>query len=250
MAASAEYDDMLEARRRRRTETFARQVRDDFRAVLANDPAARGAFAALEVALSYPGFHAVLLHRINHRLYRWGVPLLPRLVQRLNIILTGVDIHPGAKIRGGFFIDHANGVVIGETAEVGRNCIIFHQVTLGGTGKETGKRHPTIGNNVVIGAGAKVLGNITIGNNVYIGSNSVLLKDVPDNSTVVGIPGRIVMRDGERVSDRPQSLQHGQMPDPVRDRFNELERQLRALQARLGDCPPQKGPDITWGEHI
>jgi serine O-acetyltransferase len=146
--------------------------------------------------------------------------------------LTGIEIHQGARIGPGFFIDHGNGVVIGETAVVGRNCILFHQVTLGGTGKSSGKRHPTLLDNVVVGTGAKILGDITIGNNVYIGANSVVLQDVPDNCTVVGIPGRIVRQDGE-PRPSPKALGH-QVPDVLKDRLRELEERLDKLERESG----------------
>jgi serine O-acetyltransferase len=229
-------------RRRRpsRQDSFVAQVRADFQAALANDPAARGFWAPWEVILTYPGFHALLLHRVTYRLYRLGVPLLPRLLSVVNRFLTGIEIHQAARIDGGFFIDHGNGVVIGETAEIGRGCVLFHQVTLGGTGKERGKRHPTLGENVVVGTGAKILGNITIGNNVYVGANSVVLSDVPDNSTVVGVPGRVVMIDGQKVSSRGKSLDHSHLPDPVRDRIIWLEERMRRLALLAGE-PIQDG---------
>lgn len=230
------------------------QIRADFRAALANDPAARGPLAPVEVALTYPGFHAILLHRLTHALWRAGVPLLPRVLSILNRFLTGVEIHQAARIGGGFFIDHGHGVVIGETAEVGRNVVLFHQVTLGGTGKERGKRHPTLRDNVVVGTGAKILGNIQIGNNVYVGANSVVLRDVPDNCTVVGIPGRVVVREKQKVADDPgRRLDHVHLPDPVRDRINALEEQVRRLSARLGEPePPRSDADraFTWGDGI
>ncbi|MDX2176619.1 MAG: serine O-acetyltransferase EpsC [Candidatus Sumerlaeia bacterium] len=238
--------------RARTRESFLHQVAEDFRMALANDPAARGPFAAIEIALTYPGFHAILLHRVTHRVWRLGVPLLPRALSILNRFLTGIEIHQAAKIKGGLFIDHGNGVVIGETAEVGRHCVLFHQVTLGGTGKERGKRHPTLGDNVVVGTGAKVLGNITIGNNVYVGANSVVLDDVPDNCTVVGVPGRIVIRDGRKVASPSKTLDHRHLPDPVRDRLARLEEQLVRLSHKLSEpmAPPPAGEDVTWGEHI
>lgn len=208
-----------------RKRTLLELIRLDLQAAIDNDPAARGKWAAVEVGLSYPGFHAITIHRLTHLLHRAGVPLLPKLVALLNRFLTGIEIHPAARIGGGFFIDHGMGVVIGETSIVGENCVLFHQVTLGGTGKESGKRHPTLRDNVVVGAGAKVLGNITLGNDVYIGSNSVVLQDVPDHCTVVGIPGRIVRIAGERVP-----LDHTHVPDPVRDRFQELEARLKELE--------------------
>ena len=162
-------------------------IREQFDTIFREDPAAK---SRLEIVLCYPGFHAVLLHRIAHRLYQSGVPLLPRFISQVSRFLTGIEIHPGATIGRRFFIDHGMGVVIGETAEIGDDVLLYQGVTLGGTGGESGKRHPTLGNNVVVGTGAKVLGNIRIGDNVKIGAGSVVVHPVPDNSTVVGVPGR------------------------------------------------------------
>jgi serine O-acetyltransferase len=201
----------------------------DFRIIFKRDPAARN---GLEVLFCYPGFHALVIHRFGHWLYVLGVPLLPRLISHLARFLTGIEIHPGATIGKGVFIDHGMGVVIGETAIVGEYTLIYQGVTLGGTGKETGKRHPTVGENVVVGAGAKVLGNLLIGNNVRIGAGSVVLRDVPSDCTVVGVPGRIVYRAGERV----EPLEHGSLPDSeaqviraLLDRIETLEQQLQTL---------------------
>ncbi len=207
-------------------------IRKDLRAAIENDPAARGPFAAINVILTYPGFHAIAFHRLIHRIYRLGIPLLPNMLALLNRFLTGVEIHPAARIGGGFFIDHGNGVVIGETTIIGENCMLFHQVTLGGTGKETGKRHPTLKNNVLVGGGAKVLGNITIGNDVYIGANSVVLTDVPDCCTVVGIPGRVVRQAGKRLHPA-QAMDHIHLPDPVRDRLLDLEAKIEELHKEV-----------------
>jgi serine O-acetyltransferase len=212
--------------------TFWESVRRDFAAALANDPAARGPLAPIEVALTYPGFHAILIHRVTHLIYRTGIPLLPRILSMVSRFLTGIEIHQAARIGPGFFIDHGMGVVIGETAIVGENCMLFHQVTLGGTGHGGGKRHPTLEDGVVIGAGAKVLGNITIGSNSYIGGNSVVLRDIPPNSTVVGIPGRVVRRDGERIKPAEHPLDH-KLPDPVLDRFQMLESHIDELEHKL-----------------
>lgn len=207
-------------------------LRRDLKAALDNDPAAEGPLAAVEVVLTYPGFHAILLHRITHAIYRLGVPLLPKVLSMLNRLLTGVEIHQAARIGHGFFIDHGMGVVIGSTADIGPDCMLFQGVTLGGTGKECGKRHPTLRAGVVVGAGAKILGNITIGQNCYIGSNSVVLRDVPDNCTVVGVPGRIVKRDGIRVKPSEHLLDHT-LPDPVIDRFRMLEDRIDELEREL-----------------
>ncbi len=202
----------------------------DFRIIFDRDPAARN---WLEVLFCYPGFQALFLHRLAHRIYQLNIPFIPRLISHFARALTGIEIHPGATIGKSVFIDHGMGVVIGETAIIGDYCLIYQGVTLGGTGKETGKRHPTLGENVVVGAGAKVLGNLQIGNNVRIGAGSVVLKNVPSNCTVVGIPGRIVYRSGVRVDP----LAHGNLPDSeatvirtLLDRIETLEQQVLQLQ--------------------
>lgn len=201
----------------------------DFRIIFERDPAARN---WVEVLLCYPGFHALCLHRIANWLHVRRVSLIPRLISHIGRWLTGVEIHPGATIGNGTFIDHGMGVVIGETAIVGDNALIYQGVTLGGTGKESGKRHPTVGNNVVVGAGAKVLGNIQIGDNVRIGAGSIVLRDVPADCTVVGIPGRIVSKQGKGCP-----LEHGKLPDPeasairsLISRIEQLEQQVEHLQ--------------------
>ncbi|MCX7719753.1 serine O-acetyltransferase [Dictyoglomus thermophilum] len=201
----------------------------DYKAVFEKDPAARN---FLEVILCYPGFHAILLHRIAHFLWNLRIPVIPRLISHLNRFLTGIEIHPGAKIGKGFFIDHGMGVVIGETTEIGDNVLIYQGVTLGGTGKEKGKRHPTIGNNVVIGAGAKVLGPITIGDNTRIGAGSVVLKSVPPNCTVVGVPGRIVSQEGKKLTPK-EMLEHGNVPDPELKLIEELNKRIENLEQRI-----------------
>jgi serine O-acetyltransferase len=202
----------------------------DFRIIFERDPAARN---WLEVLFCYPGLQALLFHRFAHWMYTLGIPFIPRLISHLARFLTGIEIHPGAVIGRSVFIDHGMGVVIGETAIVGDFALIYQGVTLGGTGKESGKRHPTLGENVVVGAGAKILGNIQIGNDARIGAGSVVLRDVPSNCTVVGIPGRIVYRSGERVDP----LDHAQLPDSearviraLVDRIEALEQQLQTLQ--------------------
>lgn len=202
----------------------------DFRIIFDRDPAARN---WLEVLVCYPGLQALLLHRLAHFLHGLHVPFIPRLISHIARFLTGIEVHPGAQIGRGVFIDHGMGVVIGETAIVGDYALIYQGVTLGGTGKESGKRHPTLGENVVVGAGAKVLGNINIGNNVRIGAGSVVLRDVPSDCTVVGVPGRIVYRAGERVDP----LDHGRLPDSeaqviraLLDRIEALEQQVQSLQ--------------------
>lgn len=204
----------------------------DFKIIFERDPAARN---WAEVLFCYPGLQALLFHRIAHWLYCLGLPFIPRLISHGARFLTGIEIHPGATIGQSVFIDHGMGVVIGETAIVGDYALIYQGVTLGGTGKECGKRHPTLGENVVVGAGAKVLGNLQIGNNVRIGAGSVVLRDVPSDCTVVGIPGRIVYRSGERV----EPLEHGRLPDSeaqviraLVDRIETLEQTLQLLQTR------------------
>lgn len=200
------------------------KVRDDIKVIYDNDPAAKN---FLEVILCYPGLHALIAYRLAHRLYKWKIPLVPRIISYLTRIITGIEIHPGAKIGRRFFIDHGEGVVIGETTVVGDDVLIYQQVTLGGTGKESGKRHPTIGNNVIVGAGAKVLGNITIGDYVRIGAGSVVIDDVPEYSTVVGIPGRIAHR---AVVDKQGNLMHNRIPDPVRCEINKLKAEVEILK--------------------
>jgi serine O-acetyltransferase len=194
------------------------------------DPAARtGFFGWLEIVLCYPGVHAIWLHRIAHWLWELGLPVLPRLISHINRFLTNIEIHPGAKIGKGVFIDHGAGVVIGETAEVGDNVTMYQGVTLGGTGKERGKRHPTIGNNVVIGAGAIILGNITIGDNSRIGAGSVVVKSVPPNATAVGVPAKVVSINGVRV----EPLEHHKIPDPQLEMFRQFQVELEELRKRV-----------------
>lgn len=204
-----------------------RTVREQIETIFREDPAAR---SVLEILLCYPGFHAILLHRLAHRLWRWRVPLVPRMISQFSRWLTGIEIHPGARIGRRFFIDHGMGVVIGETAEIGDDVLLYQGVTLGGTGKEKGKRHPTIGNHVVIGAGAKVLGNIRIGDYVKIGAGSVVIRPVPDHSTVVGIPGRVVRVAGVSVNDE---LEHGKLPDPEGQAIEELTRRVEQLEQQV-----------------
>jgi serine O-acetyltransferase len=213
-----------------------RTLRDDLAVVFQRDPAAT---SRLEVILTYAGFHALAAYRLAHRLEAWGVPFLPRVISQVARFFTGVEIHPAAKIGRGFFIDHGMGVVIGETAEIGDYVTLFQGVTLGGTGKDRGKRHPTLGNHVVVGAGAKILGGIRIGDNVKIGANSVVLKSVPENSTVIGVPGRIIKADGARLPE--VTMDHTNMPDPLADRFEALERELIELRKKLdSQTPPEK----------
>jgi serine O-acetyltransferase len=203
-----------------------RTIREQIDVVFREDPAAR---SVLEVLLCYPGFHAIVVHRLAHSLYRANLKLLARMLSQFVRLFTGIEIHPGAQIGRRFFIDHGMGVVIGETTIIGDDVILYQGVTLGGTGKDRGKRHPTIGNHVVVGTGAKVLGNITIGDHVKIGAGSVVVHPVPDHSTVVGIPGRVVRTRGQVVDD----LQHGTLPDPEGDSMEDLRRRLEVLEAML-----------------
>lgn len=220
---------------------FWRDIKQDFRAVFERDPAARN---SLEVILAYPGFHAIFIHRINHMLWNAGIPVIPRLLSHAARLLTGVEIHPAARIGTGFFIDHGMGVVIGETAEIGTNCLLYQGVTLGGTGKEKGKRHPTLANNVTVGAGAKILGAITIGNNAVIGANSVILKPVPDNAIAVGVPGRITKKKIIRMTTEDGLVEvMDYFPDPTNEKIKELEARISEI-ARKIDAPQramQKG---------
>lgn len=204
-----------------------KNILSDYKAVFERDPAARTPLGFLEVILLYSGFHAILLHRLTHPLYRFKIPFFPRAISQFGRFMTGIEIHPGAKIGPGFFIDHGMGVVIGETAEIGKNCTLYQGVTVGGTGTQREKRHPTLGDGVVVGAGAKILGSIRIGNNVKVGGGSVVVHPVPDNCTVVGVPAEIVRRDGVKV-DRV-NLDHGDLPDPVKA----LKNKIRALQKEI-----------------
>jgi serine O-acetyltransferase len=197
----------------------------DFQIIFERDPAARN---WLEVLFCYPGLHAIVLHRFAHWLYRLGLPFFPRLISQIARFFTGIEIHPGAQIGKGAFIDHGMGVVIGETAIIGEYVLIYQGVTLGGTGKETGKRHPTLGNNVVVGAGAKILGNIQIGSNVRIGAGSVVVKNVPPDCTVVGVPGRVVHR-----QDQQAPLEHNRVPDPEGELLKSLLQRIELLEHEL-----------------
>ncbi len=201
-------------------------IKADIQAVFERDPAARN---IIEV-LTYPGLHAILWHRIAHRLWRWRMPLIPRLISQVSRLFTGIEIHPGAVIGRSFFVDHGMGTVIGETTEIGDNVTLYQGVTLGGTGKEKGKRHPTIGNNVMISTGAKVLGSITVGDNAKVGANAVVVKPVPANCTVVGVPGRVVVQGGRRVVE---ALEHGNLPDPEAQMLHCLLKKIEALEHRI-----------------
>lgn len=211
--------------------SFWKDINRDYKAVFEKDPAARNGF---EVVLAYPGFHAIVLHRISHILWKIGLPVIPRLFSHIGRFITGIEIHPGARIGPGFFIDHGMGVVIGETAEIGENCLLYQGVTLGGTGKEKGKRHPTLGNNVIVGAGAKILGAIKIGDNAVIGANSVILKPVPDNSICVGVPGRVTKKKVIRMTTEEGLVElYDYFPDPLSEKLKELESQINALSKRI-----------------
>lgn len=204
-------------------------LRGDVKAIFERDPAVKN---VLEALLCYPGLHALWFHRVGHFLYRRRYFTLARLVSHLGRFLTGIEIHPGARIGRGLFIDHGLGVVIGETAELGENVTIYQGVTLGGTGKEKGKRHPTLGNNVVVGVGAKVLGSITVGDGSKIGAGAVVVRTVPPNCTVVGIPGKVVIRDGKKVNDAVD-LEHGDLPDPLAEILRALTQNIEGLDQRL-----------------
>ena len=230
------------------------QIRRDIRVVFERDPAAQ---SVAEVVLCYGGLHAIWLHRMAHALFVRGWVLIPRLISNFGRFLTGIEIHPGATIGEGLFIDHGTGIVIGETAEIGRNVTLYQGVTLGGTGKEKGKRHPTLGNNVVVASGAKVLGSFTVGDHAKIGAGSVVLRPVPAHATVVGIPGRIVVMKGQRVrteaellkaraysmeceesaeeiaSELGVDLDHDMLPDPEAEMIEQMRQEIAALKERL-----------------
>ena len=229
------------------------RIKKDIRVIFERDPAAR---SVIEVVCCYSGLHAIWLHRISHKLYLKGWVLIPRMISNLGRFLTGIEIHPGATIGEGLFIDHGTGIVIGETAELGRNVTLYQGVTLGGTGQEKGKRHPTIGNNVVVASGAKVLGSFTVGDHAKIGAGSVVLKAVPAYATVVGIPGRVVVMHGKRVGEpvytdemmklldtdidsaemveeQDVDLNHDELPDPVRDLMLEMSQRLETMEKRV-----------------
>ena len=226
-----------------------RSLRSDFAIIKERDPAARSDW---EIIFCYPGFQAISIHRISHKLWRYKVPLIPRLLSHFTRFITGVEIHPGARIGNGVFIDHGMGVVIGETSEIGDRCLLYQGVTLGGTGKESGKRHPTLEANVVVGAGAKVLGGICVGTNTRIGAGSVVVKNVEANSTVVGIPGRIVHQSGAKINP----LAHSALPDTeatvlrnLMERIDQLESDILGLQDLVQNLnSSRKKEDIIIGE--
>jgi len=224
-------------------------IREDLSIIKERDPAAKG---LIEILLCYPGFQALALHRLSHKLWKSHLPLLPRLLSQFTRLITGIEIHPGAQIGYGVFIDHGMGVVIGETAEIGNRCLLYQGVTLGGTGKADGKRHPTLAENVVVGAGAKVLGAIYVGENTRIGAGSVVVRNVEADSTVVGIPGRVVHQSGVKINP----LAHSALPDTeanvirnLMERIDQLESQVSALQISLKDVTEGRMPkDILSGE--
>ncbi|WP_343751473.1 serine O-acetyltransferase [Lentibacillus halophilus] len=212
-----------------------KRMKEDMDVVFEQDPAAR---SYMEVMLTYAGVHAIWAHRLAHFFFKRRLFFIARVISQLNRFFTGIEIHPGAVIGRKFFIDHGMGIVIGETCEIGDNVSVFQGVTLGGTGKEKGKRHPTIKDNATITTGAKVLGNITIGNSSKVGAGSVVLKDVPDHSTVVGVPGQVVVQNGEKVK---KNLDHHKLPDPVADRCQQLQEDIDALREEL--------ENLKEGEH-
>ncbi len=210
-------------------------IRKDIKAVFEHDPAATN---TLEVLLAYPGFHARQFHRLAHTLFRWHIPVLPRLISHISRFLTGIEIHPGAKIGEGFFIDHGMGVVIGETSEIGDNVTMYQGVTLGGTSHQRTKRHPTLGNNVVVGVGAQLIGAITIGDNAKVGAGSVVVTSVPANATVVGVPGRVV------AIRNPDTDTVERLPDPVGERLEGLERRIAGVEQHLATLEGNKDEGI------
>ena len=228
------------------TKTFIKFIRSDFSIIKERDPAARG---ILEILICYPGFHALVMHRISHKLWNYKIPLLPRVLSQFTRLFTGIEIHPGAQIGRGVFIDHGMGVVIGETTQIGNRCLLYQGVTLGGTGKDHGKRHPTLEENVVVGAGAKVLGAITVGTNTRIGAGSVVVRNVEADSTVVGIPGRVVHQSGVKVNP----LAHSALPDAeasvIRNlmrRIDNLENQILSYQKYLPENLENKEDSTEW----
>ncbi|MDP8264115.1 MAG: serine O-acetyltransferase EpsC [Candidatus Aceula lacicola] len=200
---------------------------DEIKSAKEKDPAAAG---NLQIVFLYSGLHAIVFYRIAHMFLKQGIPLLPRFISQLAKFLTGIEIHPGAKIGRGLFIDHGMGVVVGETTIIGKKVTLFQGVTLGGTGKEMGKRHPTLGDNIVVGAGAKILGNIKIGSNSYIGANAVVLKEVPSNTTVVGVPGRVTKQDGKKIDTM---MDHVHVLDPVMEQMEELKQKISELEKKV-----------------
>ncbi|MBQ4123651.1 serine O-acetyltransferase [bacterium] len=202
------------------------QIKEDIKTIYDKDPAAEN---ILEVLFCYPGLHALIAHRVAHKLNYWKIPLIPRAISNISRFFTGIEIHPAARIGRRFFIDHGMGVVIGATTIIGDDVLLYQGVTLGGTGNEHGKRHPTLGNNIVVGAGSKVLGNITIGDNSRIGAGSVVIDDVPENSTVIGVPGRVVK---QKLMIQGQ-LMHNRIPDPVTCQLNRLKYEMEDVKEQI-----------------
>ena len=228
------------------TKTFIKFIKSDFSIIKERDPAARG---ILEILICYPGFQALVMHRISHKLWEYKIPLIPRVLSQLTRFFTGIEIHPGAQIGRGVFIDHGMGVVIGETSQIGNRCLLYQGVTLGGTGKDHGKRHPTLEENVVVGAGAKVLGAITVGTNTRIGAGSVVVRNVEADSTVVGIPGRVVHQSGVKVNP----LAHSALPDAeasiirnLMKRIDNLENQILSYQKFLPENLKETQDNTEW----
>ena len=212
---------------------------EDLRAIKRRDPAAKN---LVEVFLLYPGFHALFYHRIAGFFFRHKLFFAARCISQMSRFLTGIEIHPGAKIGRGLFIDHGSGVVIGETTQIGDDCTIYQGVTLGGTGKEKGKRHPTIGNNVLIGSGAKVLGPLNVYDNAKIAANAVVLNDVPENSTVAGVPARVVKKDERRISPSTE-LDHVHIPDPISQQFCQMSAQMEGLKKQIAKLKEGENDD-------
>jgi len=206
-------------------------IRKDIKAAFAHDPAA---ISTIELLFTYPGFHARQFHRLAHTLFRWHIPVLPRLVSHTSRFLTGIEIHPGANIGDGFFIDHGMGVVIGETSEIGDNVTLYQGVTLGGTSHQRAKRHPTLGNNVVVGVGAQLIGDITIGDNTKVGAGSVVVTSVPPNATVIGVPGRVV------AVRNPDTDTVERLPDPVGEKLESMEERIAEIEKRLAITEEQR----------
>ena len=226
--------------------TFIKFIKSDFSIIKERDPAARG---ILEILICYPGFQALVMHRISHKLWEYKIPLIPRVLSQFTRFFTGIEIHPGAQIGRGVFIDHGMGVVIGETSQIGNRCLLYQGVTLGGTGKDHGKRHPTLEENVVVGAGAKVLGAITVGTNTRIGAGSVVVRNVEADSTVVGIPGRVVHQSGVKVNP----LAHSALPDAeasiiknLMKRIDNLENQILNYQKYLPENIDEIQDSTEW----
>lgn len=215
---------------------LVKNIRADVQAVFDHDPAVKNVW---EVLFAYPGFHARQFHRLAHTLWHWHIPFFPRFISHIGRFLTGIEIHPGAEIGKGFFIDHGMGVVIGETSQIGDNVLLYQGVTLGGTSQQKKKRHPTLGNNVVVGTGAKLIGAITIGDNAKVGAGSVVINSVPPNATVVGVPGRVV------EIRNPDTDIVEKLPDPVWEKIQSLENKIIELEKRLGNAEANAGKVVS-----